>query len=426
MVKLADFREILRYVPQFREQTFVLAVDQDVVRSSNFRNLLLDMALLRSVNIHLAIVLNMPFEGPRLPESATARALGCPNQPTSAEAMEQYLGDGNRELYAILSGLRAVDLQAATPNVVTSRAAGVLDGIDLLYSGRVQEIDVEPLHVLLKSGVIPVLPPFASDGAENDYRLDGDALALELALSVSALKIIYLTSVEGVVVEGRLRRQVTTSSLPGLLAETGAAIPRAVRAKLEYAAAAVKRGIERVHLINGVQDESLLAELFSNDGVGTLVYDDEYQTIRPATAEDVPAILALLQHAAVSDEVRRPSREAIEHAVENFFLFEIGGNPVGCAALYPYRRARKGELGSVAVGPGHQSLGIGRRLINHIEQQARQQGFTELLCLSTQAYNYFRQKAGFREGTAEDLPPARRREWLSNGRNSKILKKELA
>jgi amino-acid N-acetyltransferase len=172
-------------------------------------------------------------------------------------------------------------------------------------------------------------------------------------------------------------------------------------------------------------DEGLLAEVFSNEGIGTLIYANEYQQIRPAKKKDVRSIQILTKKAVESDELVKRTRAHIEKSLADYYIFEIDKNPVACAALHAYPEQGKGELACLYVNPSHENQGIGRKLIQFIENKTRELGLTELITLSTQAFTYFQSKGGFVEGTPEDLPPARREKYEQSGRNSKVLVKKL-
>jgi len=195
--------------------------------------------------------------------------------------------------------------------------------------------------------------------------------------------------------------------------------------KAQHAAAACKSGVPRVHVINGKVDEGLLAEVFSNDGIGTLIYANEYQQIRPAKKKDIRAIQLLTKAAVESDELIRRSRAVIDKSLGDYFIFEIDKNPVACVALHVYPEQKKGELACLYVSATNENQGIGRKLIQYVENKAREMGLSELLTLSTQAFTYFQSKGGFAEGTPDDLPPARREKYEQSGRNSKVLVKKL-
>jgi amino-acid N-acetyltransferase len=195
--------------------------------------------------------------------------------------------------------------------------------------------------------------------------------------------------------------------------------------KAQHAVAASKAGVPRVHIINGKLDEGLLNVVFSNDSLGTLVYANEYEQIRPAKKKDVRAIQVLTKQAVEADELVKRSRTVLEKSLSDYFIFEIDKNPVACVALHVYPEQQQGELACLYVSSSHENQGIGRKLIQFVENRARELGLLELLVLSTQAFTYFQSKGGFAEGTPDDLPPARRDKYEHSGRNSKVLVKRL-
>jgi amino-acid N-acetyltransferase len=126
-----------------------------------------------------------------------------------------------------------------------------------------------------------------------------------------------------------------------------------------------------------------------------------------------------------AEELIRRTRAEIERNLADYYIFEIDKNPVACVALHVYPTEQKGELASLFVDPSHENQGIGRKLVHFTENKARETGLTELITLSTQAFSYFQSKAGFAEGTPDDLPPERREKYEQSGRNSKVLVKKL-
>ena len=195
--------------------------------------------------------------------------------------------------------------------------------------------------------------------------------------------------------------------------------------KASHAAAACSAGVQRVHIVNGREDEGLLAEVFSSEGIGTLIYVNEYEQIRPARKKDIRAIQQLTKKAVEAEELVRRTHSEIERNLAEYYIFEIDKNPVACVALQVYPGQQKGELASLYVDPSLEHQGIGRKLMHFIENKAREMGLSELIALSTQAFTYFELKGGFVEGTAEDLPPVRREKYHQSGRNSRVLIKQL-
>jgi len=195
--------------------------------------------------------------------------------------------------------------------------------------------------------------------------------------------------------------------------------------KARHAAAACAAGVQRVHIINGRDDEGLLAEVFSKEGIGTLIYANEYEQIRPAKKKDIRSLQMLTKKAVEAEELVRRTRGDIEKNLADYYIFEIDKDPVACVALHIYPEQKQGELASLYVNPSHENQGIGRKLVQFTENRARETGLTELITLSTPAFNYFQSKGGFIEGTPDDLPPERREKYDHGGRNSKVLVKKL-
>jgi amino-acid N-acetyltransferase len=419
-----DLRGILRYVPQFREKTFVAAVDGAIVADDNFGNLLMDVAVLWSLNIRTVLVHGAGAQIQALAEEKVAEASDLEGSGvTDAETLQLALTASNRLTHEILEGLSAADLRGAGTNAVIAHPLGILRGVDHLFTGRVDRIDRELLQTLLSSGVVPVVPPLGMDGNGRTFRLNSDSLAVEVAKALGAVKLVYITTTDGLEVSGTVARQLSMDELQAALDRS--ALPPAQVSKARSAVEACKAGVPRVHVVNGRVDEGLLAEVFSNEGIGTLVYANEYRQIRRARKRDLRSIEQLIHASVESEELLPRSRAAIERQLDEYFLFEVDRNPVACVALHPYPDQKKGELACLCVRPSHENQGLGRRMVQFVEDRAREAGMETLFALSTQAFNFFQTKAGFAEGTPDDLPPARRDRYEQSGRRSRVLTKTL-
>ncbi len=425
-MKPTDLRGILQYIPQFREKTFILAIDGAIVTDENFATLLLDVAVLRSLNIRVVLVHGASAQIKALAGEQNVQASNFDGSGvTDAATLQLALTAANRLTHEILEGLSANDLRAASTNVIIAHPMGIIQGVDHLFTGKVERVDVELLQSLLSQGVVPVIPPLGFDGDGRTYRVNSDGVAVAVAEALKAIKLIFITPQDGILVQGRLIRQMLVGDLESVLALQKNDIVPEQLSKVLHAVAACKAGVPRVHIINGKVDEGLLAEVFSNDGIGTLIYANEYQQIRRAMKKDVRAIQLLTKAAVESDELLKRTRASIEKSLGDYFIFEIDKNPIACVALHVYPEQKKGELACLYVNPLHENRGIGRKLIQYVENKAREMNLTELLTLSTQAFTYFQSKAGFAEGTPDDLPPARREKYEQSGRNSKVLVKKL-
>lgn len=425
--RLTHFREILRYVPRFRDRVFVIAIDGAVVEDENFANLLLDIALLRSLNIRVGLVHGAAHQVKRF-----AAKLGViPSDldgsgVTDADTLQIAITAANRVTHEILEGLALNDLRGACPNALTAHPAGILGGVDHQFTGRVERVDAGLLLALLEHDIIPVIPPIGIDGLGRSYRLNSDAVAVEVAKTLKAVKLIYLSTEGGIRGPGgNVVRQMTVEEADLYLKKHRNILTPGNATKLTHAVRAGKEGVERIHIIDGREQEGLLGEVFSNEGIGTLIYTNEYQSIRPAQKKDIRAVYSLIQQGIQTDELIRRTRAELEKQIGDYFVFEVDRNPVACAALHPYPEHNKAELACVYVDDRYTGQGIGAKLISYVEGQARARGFKELFCLSTQAYEYFIQKGGFRLGSPDDLPPARREKYDQSARKSKVLIKSL-
>jgi amino-acid N-acetyltransferase len=425
-VKLTDLRGILQYIPQFREKTFIISVDGAVVTGENFGNILMDIAVLRSLNIRLVLVHGASAQIKKLAieQDVTPSDLDGAGI-TDENTLNLALTAANRLTHEILEGLSASDLRAACTNAIIAHPLGILHGVDHLWTGKIERVDVEMLQKLLDNGIIPVLPPLGFDGDGKTYRVNSDSVALSVAAALRATKLMFITTQDGIRVGEHVIRQMPVADLESVLTLQGTDVHAPMLSKAIHAVAACKAGVPRVHVINGSVEEGLLAEVFTNEGVGTLVYGNEFQQIRRALKKDIRSILNLTKTSVESEELVKRTRSTLEKQLADYFIFEIDKNPVACVALHVYPEQGKGELACLYVSNAHENQGIGRKLIQFVENKAREAGLNELIALSTQAFTYFQSKAGFTEGSRDDLPPARREKYDSSGRNSKVLIKKL-
>ena len=425
-MKLTDLRGILQYIPQFREKTFIISVDGAIVTDENFANLLVDIAVLRSLNIRVVLVHGASAQIRALATTQGVNPSDLDGGGVTDEAtLKLALTAANRLTHEILEGLAANDLRAACTNAVIAHPLGIIHGVDHLFTGKVERVDVEFLQKLLDQGIIPVMPPLGFDGEGKTYRVNSDGVALAVAEALKAAKLMFITTYDGIKVGEHVIRQMPLADLESVLALQKPDIHPDMLSKAIHAAAACKAGVPRVHVINGAVEEGLLAEVFTNEGVGTLVYGNEFQQIRRALKKDIRSILNLTRGSVESEELVKRSRSAIEKHLGDYYIFEIDKNPVACVALHTWPEQAKGELACLYVSTAHENQGIGRKLVQFVENKARDMGLSELITLSTQAFTYFQSKGGFVEGTPDDLPPGRREKYDQSGRRSKVLLKKL-
>ncbi|MDZ4742289.1 MAG: amino-acid N-acetyltransferase [Verrucomicrobiota bacterium] len=425
-MKISDLRGILNYVPSFREKIFVLAIDGEIIEHENFVNLVLDIAVLRSLNIKIVIVHGASHQIRQLS--------GDQNQPysnddgtgiTDETTLKLSLLAANRLTHEIMEGLTSSDLRTAYANCVIAHPYGIVGGIDHQLTGKVEKVDTEFLFALLNSGVIPIVPPLGFDGDGKTYRVNSDGVALSIAEALKANKLIYLTTVDGLPNHGTIFSQLGVIEAEQYLKENSSTLSNVLDSKLRHCIRACENGVARAHIINGKQDECLLGEIFSNVGVGTMIYANEYQAIRKAQKKDVSNLLSMIKNSVQSEELIKRTRSEIVSQLPDYYVFEIDKNLVGCVALHLFPEQQAGEMACLYVKHSHENQGIGRKLMQFVETTAKDKGLKKLFALSSQAFMFFQQKAGYVEATADDLPPGRKEKYLKSKRNSKILVRSL-
>ncbi len=426
VINPTGLRGILKYIPLFQDQVFVIAVDGRIVADDNFGNLLLDIAVLRSLSIKVVLVHGI---GHQLSELSTARGIPISDRhglgKTDEATLRLAVNASTQTAHDIMGRLARLNLKAALVNAVRATPVGIVKGRDHLYSGKVERIDPSLIHHLISGKIIPLVSPIGFDRDGHSHRLNSDHLATELAITLKAAKLIFVSPLPGLSIGENLHRQIPVDELRDIVENDPERIEENTRSKATHAIRAIEAGTPRVHILNGQLPEGLLQEIFSNEGVGTLIYGNDYLQVRRATGLDVRAIHNLTRNAVKREELVHRSLQSIKASIDNFFVFEVDENPVACAALTEHPEEGWAELASLYVMPFYQHNGIGKRMVEFACREAKRKGIPRIFALSTQSYRFFTAVCGFREGDRETLPPSRRESYDATQRNSKVLYRDL-
>lgn len=426
-IKPTDLRGILKYVPRFQGQIFVIAIDGSIVADDNIPNLLTDIAVLRSLGIKVVIVHGI---GQQIVELAKARNIAITDAigtgVSDAATLDLAIRASSRVTHLVIEGLTANGLKAALTNAVRAMPLGIIKGLDHQFTGRVDRIDRDFFQQLITSGVVPVVNPIGFDRDGRPLRINSDLLAAELAEALQATKIIYLTPNAGLELNGKLQHNIPVDALRRVLETKSDSINEPMLSKAAHAIKAIESGTPRIHLIDGREPEGLLAEIFSNEGVGTLIHGNEYQQIRQATKRDVRAIYNLTRSGMKREELRARTQQSIEKNIEGFYVFEIDENLIACISLTLYAENPKvAEIGSLYVMPFYGNRGIGQKMVDFACMRAGELGVKTVIALSTQAFTFFTSVCGFVESDKDVLPESRLKAYEESGRNSKVLAKQV-
>jgi amino-acid N-acetyltransferase len=304
---------------------------------------------------------------------------------------------------------------------------GIIKGVDQQLTGKVDRIDKELLGLLIERQVVPLISPVAFGPDGKSLRVNSDLLAAEMAEALHATKIIYLVPNTGLEIEGDVRHEISVDALRTLLTEHPEQIAETSRSKAAHAIKAIETGTPRVHIVDGRVFDGLLNEIFSNEGVGSLVYGNDYQQIRKATRRDVRLLYNLTRNAVRREELIHRTQQAIEKNIDQFFVFEVDEAVVACVTLLFYPdQPETAEIGSLYVLPFYHNRGIGKKMVDYACLQAKERGAKMVIALSTQSFGFFTNVCGFQESTKEILPEARLKLYDDSGRNARVLTKNLA
>ncbi|MEM9159652.1 MAG: amino-acid N-acetyltransferase [Verrucomicrobiota bacterium] len=428
-IKPTDLRGILNYVPRFLGQTFVIAFDGAIIEHPNLPNILLDIAVLRSLQINVVIVHGV---GKQIRQLSEDRSLSITNPdgngPTDATTLDLAIRASSRVSHQILEALTQSGLKCAITNSIRAAPIGVIKGEDQQFSAKVDRIDAEFLKHLISQSIVPIVQPIGFDRDGHTLRINSDLLAIEAAYALKATKVIYISEdAQGITLNGKLKRQLPVDALESLLSSSDIdQLSPGLQSKARHALKAVKREIARIHILDGSIHDGLIREVFSNEGVGTLIYGNEYQQIRPATHDDVTLIYHLTRSSVAKEELAARSIDFIETNIDDYYLYEIDGNLIACVLLGRFDddpQAR--EINSLFVHPFHQKQGIGLKLVNFACHTAKSEGADTLFALTTQSLQFFKRAVGFEESESSQLPASRLHSYQANQRASKVLIKKL-
>lgn len=422
----ADLRGILKYVPQWRHHTFVIAIDGAVIGKETINNLMLELAVLCNLGIRLVIVYGIGAQLERLAKETHLKISDIRGYgPTDRGTLQLAVRAASEVGHLIERGLTQNGLRCVRAHAVRATDRGILKGEDQLFTGKVDRVDTDLLRNLTSQELVPVIGPvaFTRDGSER--RLNSDLLASELAVSLQASKLIFLLPYPGLTYKGQLRLNADVQEVRSLLEKEPATIDEPVRSKAEYAVKTIDGGTPRAHIIDSRIHDGLLMEVFSKVGIGSMIHSNPYSRIRKARRKDAPAIHSLTR-AAVRDESLRPrTRQTVEAHIKEYFVYEIDESVIGCFRLTPYPRSATIELGSVYVHPAYQGRRIGKAMVEYALATAAEGGKKRLVALTTQTSPFFRDTCGFEQGRPGQLPKALRESLASSGRKSRIFFREL-
>ena len=432
------FRAVAPYIHAYRGKTFVAGLTGEAIAAGKLEAFVQDLAILHAIGIKLVLVHGFR---PQVTEQLAAKghvsrfARGIRiTDDVALDAAQEAAGQLRFQIEAAFSqGLPNTPMANSTVRVVsgnflTARPVGIVDGIDFLRSGLVRRVDQVAIRRAIESGAIVLLSPFGFSPTGEAFNLTMEDVATATAVALQADKLLFLTEIPGI----RENAADPESSIDTELARADArrlmaAMPAPTQPTepafyLQHCVKACAGGVERSHILPYATDGALLLEVFTHDGVGTMVVDEKLESLREASADDVGGILQLIEPFERDGTLVRRERTEIERDIANYTVIEHDGIIFGCVALYPYAEERTGEMAALTVSPLSQNQGDGERLLKRVEQRARQGGLDSIFVLTTRTMHWFI-KRGFVSVDPEWLPEARKRKYNWDRRSQVLVKK---
>ena len=430
---VAWFRSVAPYINAFRGKTFVIAFGGEVVADGKFVELAQDFNLLAALGIRLVLVHGArPQIEQHLIKNNINGSYHQGIRMTDAETMQcvkEAVGRVRVEIEALLSmglansPMANADIRVAGGNFITAQPIGVINGVDLMHTGSVRKVDVAALNDRMEFGEVVLLSPLGYSPTGEVFNVTLEDIATATAIALDADKLVFLMDTDGVQnKQGDLLRELTVAQAQTVL-NGKAKLPDDVSLFLPCAIRACEAGVARTHLISRHIDGSVLQELFSDEGIGSMVVESTLNTLRDASIEDVGGILQLLRPLEEQGILVRRSRELLEREIEQFVVLEHDHRIVGCAALYPFPDEASAELACLAVDAQYRDHGYGEAVLNHMVSVAKSQGMKKLFVLTTRTAHWFLER-GFVEAEVTALP-AQKKTLYNYQRRSKVFVRKI-
>ena len=400
------FRSATPYIHAFGGRTFVIAFGGEVVDEKQFVALSHDLNLLASLEVRLVLVHGArPQIEQRLKRAKLTPAFHNGLRVTDDEAMEavkEANGAIRVDIEALLSmglvnsPMAGAVIRVASGNFVTAKPLGVRDGVDLQHTGEVRKVDAISIQKRLNDGELVLLSPLGYSPTGEAFNLSLEDVAVSAAIALDADKLIFLMDSQGVYnLRGELLREMTAEKAKNLLKnvqnsaqnnEAPVNFSDDVNYYLPAAVRACEQGVARTHLISRHIDGAIIQELFTLEGIGTMVTELSLETMRQANIDDVGGILKLIEPLENEGVLVRRGRERIEMEIDHFYVIEHDNRTIGCAAIYPFVDAEKpnnsmAEFACLAIDPQYRGGGRGDKLFNYCQNQCSVRVVRQNSCL---------------------------------------------
>ena len=432
------FRSVAPYIHAYRGETFVIGMTGELVEAGKLNHFVQDLSILHAMGINLVLVHGFrPQVNEQLAAKGQMPRYSHGIRITDAIALDcaqEAAGQLRFEIEAAFSqGLPNTPMANAAVRVVsgnflTARPVGIVDGVDFQHSGVVRKVDASAIQRVLDIGAIVLLSPFGFSPTGEAFNLTMEDVATSTAIALQADKLLFVCEVPGVREnpddpESAIDTELAVADAKRMLARLPRPTsPTDVAFYLQHCVKACEAGVERSHILPLAVDGAVLQEVYTHDGIGTMVVDEKLESLREASSDDIGGILTLIEPFERDGTLVKRDRTEIERDIELYTVIEHDGVIFGCAALYPYVEAKTAEMAALTVSPAVQGQGDGDRILKRVEQRAKAMGLTSIFVLTTRTMHWFI-KRGFVQVDPDWLPEERKRKYNWDRRSQVLVKK---
>lgn len=426
------FRRVAPYVHTFKDKTFVVAFGSELIEDGYLNNIVQDLSLLSSLGIRIIIVYGAISQKNKQIKDDFNIIDPYNMQPIDIDILESIKKISGKIRFDIESSfsqglpntpMSNSKIKVISGNFVIAKPKGIIDGIDFQHTGNIRKIDVEAIKTEIeKHSSIVLLPTIGFSPTGDAFVLTLGELATSTAISLEADKLIFLTSSKSMEINNDLSGiEVAFNDIEKTIVSNS--LDAEMINLLRYAARAVEKGIERVHILSYYLDGSILLELFTHYGIGAMIVKNNLDDMRQAKIEDIGSIIRLIEPLETEGILVKRPRNILERDIDKFTVLEHDGMIYGCAALYEFPEEKMAEVACLHVIPELQGKGEGDNLLRHMEKKAKQNGIKQIFVLTTRTAHWFL-KRGFKKIEINNLPIQKQKQY-NKLRNSSIFIKEI-
>lgn len=404
-------REVFFYTRRFKDQTFVIQIENSIIEGENFHGLIKDLAMLKESGINIVIVPGAHGHIDRILDQYNVKTSSYNGIRISTPETIPFIKMAAFDVAnTVMTSLSRSKIPAVIGNWVHARGKGVIDGVDFQETGVVDKIYKEPLFKVINDDLVPIFPCIGWNSLGKPYNISSRDLATAISITLKSSKLFFVGSHDefGGVNQMNLKEASEYEGYGKDLVELGVE--------------ACENGVTRVHIIDGNVEGIILKEIFSNSGEGTMIHSNAYEKIRPMTVDDISDVLKIMKPYIEEEILINRTPEQFKDMLDDFVIYEIDNKIHACGALH-LKEDGIGEIAGIATDLTSKNTGSGKAIVDYLINRGIKENAKSFFVLTTRTSDWF-ESIGFKKGTVDDLPDWKKEKYNSK-RNSRVYIKKV-